>query len=362
VRVINFSPGPAGLPLDALTRMRDELLDFEGTGMSIMEQSHRGISYERVHTEAIERLTRLLSIPASHQVLFLTGGATAQFALIPLNFLATGKSADYVVTGHWSERAIEEARAVGQVKVAYSAKQPDGQFTRVPRQDEVRLSAAAAYVHSTSNNTIYGTQFHTLLDTGKVPHVCDMSSDFLWRPFDIGRFDFAYAGAQKNVGPSGVLIAVVRKSFVESGATALPKALQYRSVLAANSLLNTPPTLAIYLVRNVLAWIESNGGLAWMESRNRQKAALLYEAIDSMADFYRCPVEVASRSVMNIVFRLPSEALNELFVKEAEREGMVGLKGYRTVGGIRVSAYNAVSVENVATLVAFMKSFAEKNG
>ncbi len=340
--------------------MRDELLDFEGTGMSIMEQSHRGAAYERVHGEAIERLTRLLNLPSTHQILFLTGGATQQFALIPLNFLPSGKSADYVVTGHWSERAVDEAKSVGSVRIAFDAKTSDGQFVRVPRQDEVVFSKDAAYLHSTSNNTIYGTQFHQQLDTGSVPHLCDMSSDFLWRPIDIGKFDLAYAGAQKNLGPSGVTLAVVNKDFVRGGSRSLPKALQYQTALANNSLFNTPPTLAIYLVRNVLAWLEHNGGLPWMESRNRAKAALLYSSLDDQKDFYRCPVEPASRSVMNIVFRLPSEALNATFVKEAEKQGMVGLKGHRIVGGIRVSAYNAVSEQDIATLVSFMKSFALK--
>jgi phosphoserine aminotransferase len=362
VRVINFSPGPAGLPLPSLERLRDELLDFEGTGMSIMEQSHRGKAYERVHGEAIERLTALLTIPQTHQVLFLTGGATAQFGLIPLNFLPPSKTADYVITGHWSERAFEEAQSVGNVRVAFSSKEKDGGFRRVPRQDEVQIAADAAYLHTTSNNTIYGTQFHTLLDSGSIPQVCDMSSDFLWRPFDIGKFAFAYAGAQKNLGPSGVVVAVVNKDFVAGGNRRLPKALQYQTAMTHNSLFNTPPTLAIYLVRNVLAWIESEGGLAGMEARNQHKASLLYGALDRLAGFYRAPVERASRSVMNIVFYLPSEALEVQFVKEAEAQHMVGLKGYRTVGGIRVSAYNAVSPKDIATLVSFMEAFAAKHG
>jgi phosphoserine aminotransferase len=360
MRVINFNAGPAGLPLPALERARDELLDFKGTGMSIMEHSHRGATYEAVHDEAIALLTELLGIPNSHEVVFVQGGATLQFALVPMNFLLKGKSADYVHTGVWSEKAIAEARSLGQVRVAWEPA--DGKFVRVPSQAEVKLDPDAAYVHTTSNNTIYGTQFHTLLETGRVPHVCDMSSDFLWRPFDISKFAFVYAGAQKNIGPSGVVVVVANKDFVAAARKDIPKVLRYQTYAEANSLYNTPNTFGIYLCRNVLAWLKDFGGLKAMEARNKEKAALLYGAIDGMSGFYRAPVEKASRSVMNIVFRLPSEALEEKFVAEAKKASMVGLKGHRSAGGIRVSAYNAVSVEDIKTLVSFMESFARANG
>jgi phosphoserine aminotransferase len=361
-RVINFNPGPAGLPLPALEKARDELIDYRGSGMSIMEHSHRGKEYEAVHHEAMARLTRLLAIPDTHQVIFLTGGASMQFALVPMNFLPADKTADYVLTGVWSDKAIDEAKYVGKTRVAGSSKLPDGRYTRVLTQAEVQFAPDAAYAHTTSNNTIYGTQFHTFLDTGSVPHVCDMSSDFLWRTFDVSKFDFVYAGAQKNLGPSGVLVAVARKSFLAKARTDIPKIFRYAVHAENDSLYNTPPTLAIYLVNNVLEWMEGQGGLDGMERRNRAKAEALYGALDRLKGFYTAPVEVASRSVMNIVFRCPSEALDEAFVTGAKKAGMVGLKGHRLSGGIRASTYNAVSVEDVQSLVSFMESFAKSHG
>jgi phosphoserine aminotransferase len=362
MRVINFNPGPAALPLPALERARDELLEFEGSGMSIMEHSHRGKVYEAVHHEAQERLKRLLKIPSTHTVVFTTGGASMQFALVPMNFLPAGKRADYVVTGGWSEKALDEAKLVGETRVAASTRLEDGRYVRVPTQAEVQLAPDAAYVHTTSNNTLYGTQFHTFLDTGAVPQVCDMSSDFLWRPMDVSKFALTYAGAQKNLGPSGVVVVVANSEFLKSGRKDIPKIFRYQTQADNDSMYNTPPTLAIYLVRNVLAWIEGEGGLEAMERRNRAKADLLYGTLDAMAEFYRAPVEKASRSVMNIVFRLPTEALDEQFVAEAKKAGMVGLKGHRLTGGIRVSAYNATSERDVATLVEFMKGFAKAKG
>ncbi len=354
-RVSNFNAGPAGLPLPVLERARDEFIDFAGTGMSIMEHSHRGKAYEGVHNEAIALLRELAGIPDSHHVLFLQGGASQQFAMVPMNFLG-GKSADYVHTGHWSDRAIDEAKFYGQVRVAAASG-----TTRVPRADEVKVDPQAAYLHYTSNNTIEGTQFHHDLDGGTVPTVVDMSSDLLWKRQDYTRHAFIYGGAQKNLGPSGVTLVIARKDFVDAGRKDLPKIFQYRSYAANNSLYNTPPTFAIYLVRNVLAWIKSVGGVAQIEAWNREKGRLLYEAIDSRPDYYKCPVDVDSRSFMNVVFRLPSEALEEKFVKESLAAGLVGLKGYRTVGGIRASLYNAVTVADVQKLVGFMDEFARGN-
>ncbi|WP_141592034.1 3-phosphoserine/phosphohydroxythreonine transaminase [Myxococcus sp. AB056] len=362
MRVINFNAGPAGLPLPALERARDELIDFQGSGMSVMEHSHRGREYEGVHDEAISLLTRLLGIPDTHQVLFLTGGASQQFAQVPMNFLRPGASADYLMTGVWSEKAFDEAKYYGTPRVAVSTAQPDKRYTRVPRQDELRLESNAAYVHLTSNNTIFGTQWHTFPDVGNVPLVADMSSDFLWKGFDVSRFGLIYAGAQKNLGPSGVTLVVADKAFIARGRTDIPKIFRYTTHAENNSLYNTPPTLAIYLVRNVLAWIQSVGGLAQLEQWNREKAALLYGAVDRHPEFYRAPVERESRSVMNAVFQLPTEALEAAFVADAKQQGMVGLKGHRTAGGIRVSMYNAVSVENVRTLAAFMDHFVKTRG
>ncbi len=362
MRAINFSAGPAGLPLPALEKARDELLDYAGTGMSIMEQSHRDKPYEAVHRDATERLTKLLGIPETHTVLWLTGGASAQFALVPMNFLPAGRSADYVMTGVWSEKAVDEAKLLGTPRIAANTRNPDGKYTRVPTQAEVQFDPNAAFVHSTSNNTIYGTQFHTMLDTGKVPHICDMSSDFMWRPLDVSKFDFIYAGAQKNLGPSGVLVAIARKEFLQSARKDIPKIFRYQTHAEADSLYNTPPTLAIYLVRNVLEWMEGQGGLPGMEKRNRAKAELLYGALDRLNGFYVAPVEKASRSVMNIVFRTPSEALDATFVAESKKANMIGLKGHRTAGGIRVSAYNAVSVQDIEVLVSFMEQFEKSHG
>ncbi len=362
MRVINFNAGPAALPLAVLEKTRAELLDFQGSGMSIMEHSHRGPEYTEVHNDAIARLTRLLAIPPSHQVLFLTGGASTQFALVPMNFRRPQESADYVVTGVWAEKAYEEAMVIGKTRLAASTRNQAGRYLRVPRRDEIDLDPNAAFIHTTSNNTVVGTQFHSRLDFGNVPHVCDMSSDFLWKKIDVADYDFIYAGAQKNLGPSGVVVAVARKEFMERGRSDIPTIFRYAVHSNNNSTYNTPPTFAIYLVRNVLEWVESLGGLDAIESRNRAKAQRLYDAVDRLHGFYRAPVEIASRSVMNIVFACPSEALDDTFVREAKKAGMVGLRGYRTTGGIRVSAYNAVSVEDVDTLVSFMDSFAKRHG
>jgi phosphoserine aminotransferase len=266
------------------------------------------------------------------------------------------------MTGVWSEKALDEAKLLGATRIAATTRNADGKYTRVPTQAELQLDPNAAYVHSTSNNTIYGTQFHTFPDTGKVPHVCDMSSDFMWRPLDVSKFDFIYAGAQKNLGPSGVVVVIARKDFIATGRKDIPKIFRFSTHAENDSLYNTPPTLAIYLVRNVLEWMEGQGGLPGMEKRNSKKAELLYGALDRLAGFYVAPVEKASRSVMNIVFRTPSEALDATFVAEAKKANMIGLKGHRTAGGIRVSAYNAVSVQDIETLVSFMDQFAKSHG
>jgi phosphoserine aminotransferase len=354
-RVANFNAGPAALPLPVLERARDELIDFQGTGMSIMEHSHRGKAYEGVHHEAIALLRELAGIGDDYHVILLQGGASTQFAMVPMNLLPSGKSADYVLTGHWSDRAFEEAQVVGRARAA--ANTAEVKHTRVPTQAELSLDAAAAYLHITSNNTIEGTQFHDFPDGGSVPVVADMSSDFLWRKIDVSRFGLIYAGAQKNLGPSGVTVVIARKDLVDAGRKDIPKIFRYSTHASQNSLFHTPPTFAVYLMRNVLAWIKDSGGLAQIEAWNRDKARLLYGAIDARPDFYRCPISPESRSTMNIVFRLPSEELEDKFVKQATAANLIGLKGHRSVGGIRVSTYNAVSVDNVKSLVSFMGSF-----
>jgi phosphoserine aminotransferase len=358
-RVFNFNAGPAALPLSALERARDELIDFQGSGMSIIEHSHRGKDYEAVHNEAEKLLRELLSISDQYHVLFLQGGASQQFAMVPMNLLPQGKSADYILTGGWSEKALDEAKIIGQTRVA-ATTQENGKYARIPAQSELKLDPNATYVHMTSNNTLFGTQWFDFPNVGSVPLVCDMSSDFLWRKFDVDKFAFIYAGAQKNVGPSGLVVAIARKDLVENGRKDIPKIFRYKTHADANSLYNTPPTFSIYLARNVLLWIKEQGGLDAVEKMNREKGRVIYGAIDAAPDFYRCPVEKNSRSLMNVVFRLPTEALEEQFVSEAKKSKMVGLKGHRSVGGVRVSTYNAVSLEAVKAVAQFMGDFAKK--
>lgn len=387
-RVLNFSGGPAALPLPALERARAELLDFAGTGMSVMEQSHRGKAYDAVHEEALALVREVAALPTTHDVLFLQGGASMQFAQVPLAFLKPGSSADYVVQGVWGEKALGEAEVVGKlvgarVRVAattgVSTDGTDGtggkrgkggkvNYTRAPWPAEVPIDPSAAYVHVTSNETIHGIQFEgapggpAMPETGGVPLVCDMSSDFLWRPIDFSRFAFVYAGAQKNVGPSGLVLVIAAKDFIAHGRKDIPKIFRYDIAAENKSLYNTPATFSIYLLRNVLSWLKSEGGLATFEARNREKARLVYAAIDDAGPVYRCPVEKPSRSMMNAVFRLPTEELDAAFVAEAKERGMVGLKGHRSVGGIRASLYNAVDLPAVQTLVEFMADFAKRHG
>lgn len=359
-RVINFSPGPATLPFSALEHAQKEFLDFEGTGMSILEHSHRGKDYARVHQETKDLLKELLSIPDSHEVLFMQGGATGQFALVPMNFLKPQMSADYVMTGAWSKKALAEAKIAGNARKA-SDQEEDGKFRRVPHQSELELDPKAAYLHFTSNNTIFGTQFHTFPDSGSVPLVSDMSSDILWRPIDVSKFGLIYAGAQKNLGPAGITIVIIRKSWVEEARTDIPKIFRYKTILDGDSLQNTVPTFPIYIVRNVLRWVKEQGGAQAMEAQNKKKSQLLYNAIDKSNGYFNCPVEKDSRSVMNVVFRLPSEELEKKFVTSAAEHEMVNTKGHRSVGGIRISMYNAMPLSSIEKLVHFMEDFQKKN-
>jgi phosphoserine aminotransferase len=372
-RIMNFNAGPAALPLPALERARAELIDFAGSGMSVMEHSHRGKDYEKVHDEALALVRELLGVPDAYEVLFLQGGASQLFAQIPMNLLDDGAVADYVVTGAWGEKALSEAKVVAalygaDVRVAGSTGAGEGKeksYVRAPKPSELNPTPRASYLHFTSNETIHGVQFgvdpaRPFPAAGGAPLVADMSSDFLWRRFDVSRFGLVYAGAQKNIGPSGVVVVVVSKDLVARGRKDIPKIFQLRTHADNRSLYNTPPTFGIYMVRNVLSWLKEGGGLEAMEQRNRAKAGKLYATIDANAAFYRCPVEKESRSVMNVVFRLPSEQREEAFVAEAKKQGMVGLKGHRSVGGIRVSAYNAVEPAWVDALCAFMEDFARR--
>lgn len=359
-RVFNFNAGPAALPLPALERAQRELLELGSSGMSVLEHSHRGKEYEAVHDEAMALVRRLLSVPDDYHVMLLQGGASQQFAMVPMNLLPAGKSADYVLTGGWSEKALEEAKLVGTARVAATTA-VDGRYTRIPTQAELDLDPAAAYVHITSNNTLFGTQWFDFPNTGDVPLVADMSSDFMWRKFDVSKFGLVYAGAQKNIGPSGIVVVLARKSLVDGGRKDIPKIFRYKTHADNKSLYNTPPTFSVYLVRNVLAWLEEQGGLDAVEKQNREKGRVLYGVLDELSSFYKCPVDVGSRSLMNVVFRLPTEALEEKLIAEAKKAGMVGLKGHRAVGGIRVSTYNAVSLQAVTALAQLLRDFARAN-
>lgn len=358
-RIYNFNPGPAMLPLPALEEARDALVNFKGSGMSILEISHRSALFEEVLQSAIARVKRLLGLDDRFLVLFMQGGASLQFVLVPMNLASDAKPVDYVDTGTWSTKAIKEARILGKnVRVVASSEDKD--FTYIP--ENITINSDAAYLHITSNNTIRGTQYQSFPKTGDVPLVSDMSSDIFSRVFDPAPFGLIYAGAQKNAGPAGVTLVIVRKDILERVPAHLPTMLKYTTHAEKNSLYNTPPCFAIFMVDLVLKWLEEDmGGLAKIEAVNREKASLLYDYMDSQ-DFYRGTARPDSRSWMNVTFRLPSAELEKKFIEEAQMAGLGGLKGHRSVGGCRASIYNAMPVEGVRALVEFMKEFAAKNG
>jgi phosphoserine aminotransferase len=358
-RIINFNPGPAALPLEVLEEARDELLNYKGSGMSVAEISHRSAHFEDILNDAVDRLRRLLNIPSNYKVLFLQGGASSQFTLIPMNLLPDGKSADYINTGTWSTKAIKEIEALGKpYKVIASSEDRD--FRYIPK--DFSVSPDAAYLHFTSNNTIKGTQWASFPNAGNAPLVCDMSSDILSRAFDVAPFGLIYAGAQKNLGPAGVTLVIIREDMLERVPKNLPSMFKYTTHADKNSLYNTPPCLNIYLVQLVVKWVDEKvGGLAEMERRNKEKADLLYNFMDQN-DFYQGTADTDSRSFMNVTFRLPSEDLEKAFVAEALQNKLGGLKGHRSVGGCRASMYNAMSKESIEALIHFMKAFADKNG
>ena len=360
-RVFNFSPGPATLPPSVIERVRESLLDFGGTGIGVMECSHRSKPFDDALNEAKALLLELLGAPEGYDVIFLGGGASMQFAMTPMNLLGPDKSADYVVTGTWSKKAVKEAKRFGNVNVA-ATTEVDGGFRSVPKVAELALDPKAAYVHMTSNNTIFCTQFSEFPDTGDVPLICDMSSDILSRPLDISKFAYVYAGAQKNLGPAGVCVGVMRKSLLERCNDDIPTMLSWKTYVDKNSLFNTPPAIAIYTVLEVLRWVKEQGGAAAMEKQNATKGRLLYGLIDEQPEFFRAPVEKDSRSLMTVAFRLPTEELEKQFIAEALEQGLSGLKGHRSVGGIRVSMYNAMPIEGIEKLTSFMRTFAKKNG
>lgn len=359
-RIYNFAAGPAVMPVPVLRQAQTELLNYRGTGMSVMEMSHRSTTFEDIIHTAENNVRQLYKIPANYKVLFLQGGASLQFAMIPMNFLPQSTSADYIMSGSWSEAALKEAKKLGQARIAASTESE--QYRRVPRQDEIQLDPEAAYAHFTSNNTIYGTQWRTEPEVGNIPLICDSSSDILSRPLDISKYGVLYGGAQKNAGPSGVTLVIIREDMLEKVPPKLPAMLDYRLQAEKESLYNTPPTFAIYLLGLVTQWLLDMGGLSEMQRRNQEKAALLYAAIDASNGFYKGYSLPDSRSLMNITFRLPSEELEKKFTKEATAASLDGLKGHRSVGGLRASIYNAFPREGVETLVNFMQDFRQKNG
>ncbi|MBS3756284.1 MAG: 3-phosphoserine/phosphohydroxythreonine transaminase [Desulfobacterales bacterium] len=358
-RICNFNAGPAALPEPVLKELQANVLDFQNCCMSILEISHRSKDFDNVINDAVARTKRLLNIGDDYHVLFLQGGASMQFAMIPMNFLAGGRKADYLNTGSWSTKAIKEAQ-IQNKNHNVAASSEDRNFAYIPK--EFSFSPDAAYVHITSNNTIKGTQWDQFPDTGNVPMFADMSSDFMCRPFDMSRFGLVYAGAQKNIGPAGVCMVIVRDDMLKLIPDGLPTMLDYRTHVEKNSMYNTPPCFAVYTVQLVLKWLEETiGGLGEMEKINRKKADILYSAMDE-SSFYRGTADKDSRSLMNVTFRLPSEDLEKKFIDEAAQNGLGGLKGHRSVGGCRASIYNAATVEAVEKLVSFMKDFEKKNG
>ena len=358
-RAYNFNAGPSALPLEVLKKAQQELLNFDHSGMSVMELSHRSSTFEKVHNEAIERLRKLYAIPENYEVLFIQGGASLQFSMIPMNFLASEQTASYVNTGAWSDKAIKEAKLFGNVQIAGSSK--ENNYTYIPELSELNISADDSYVHITSNNTIFGTQWKDFPTTQDVPLIADMSSDILSKRIDISKFALIYAGAQKNLGPSGVTVVIIRKDLLEKENKAIPTMLKYSTYASNNSLYNTPPTFGIYMLGEVLKWVEAEGGLEAIETRNHFKAKLIYDAIDESNGFYTGHAQVASRSLMNITFRVSDEQLEKQFLVEAKEAGFVGLEGHRSVGGCRASTYNAVPVETCQALANFMNEFRAKH-
>jgi len=358
-RIHNFNPGPAALPLSVLEEVQENLLDFQGSGMSITEISHRSRQFDDVVNDAVARTKRLLGLDDNFEVLFIQGGASLQFCMIPMNFLPEGKSADYVDTGTWSTKAIKEAEIQGK-SIRVVASSEDKNYSYIPQN--ISFSEDATFVHLTSNNTIKGTQWAEFPDTRGVPIICDMSSDIMSRPVDVNRFGMMYAGAQKNVGPAGACLVIIRKDLLDWIPDTVPTMLKYSTFSAKNSMYNTPPCFAVYTVQLVLKWLEDTvGGLEKMAAINQEKAQLLYSFMDD-SDFYRATAAADSRSLMNVTFRLPSEDLEKQFVEQALANGLGGLKGHRSVGGCRASIYNAVPPQAVEALVDFMKLFARKNG
>lgn len=358
-KTLNFNPGPAILPAEVLKTIQQELLDYKATGMSILEISHRAAEYEEINNAAVALTKEILGLRDGYQVLFVGGGASTQFAMIPMNFLRKDQIAAYTDTGSWANKAIKEAKLFGNVNVVASSKEDS--YKWIPKISDIKIPPEAVYFHTTSNNTIYGTQWQEFPDTGNVPHICDMSSDFCSRRRDFNKFAMIYAGAQKNIGPAGVTMLIIRDELLAKCKDGNPTMLDYRTHAKENSLYNTPPVFAVYVVRLVLEWIKKAGGLSAIEKINHAKKERIYQMVDLHPDFYKGTVNPDSRSWMNLTFRLPSEDLEKKFLAEAKANKFVGLKGHRSVGGVRVSLYNAMTLEGADTLAGFMETFCKAN-
>ncbi|MBS4007702.1 MAG: 3-phosphoserine/phosphohydroxythreonine transaminase [Clostridium sp.] len=358
-RVYNFNPGPSALPLPVLEKARSTFLNYESTGMSVLEMSHRSQEFEEIIHSAEALFKELAGVGDDYRVLFLQGGASLQFSMIPLNFIGN-KSADYVLTGQFAEKAYEEARKIAEIRVA--ATTADRNFSEIPRQADLELDRNAAYLHITTNNTIFGTEWHYIPETYGVPLIADMSSDIFSRPLDYNKFALVYAGAQKNLGPAGVTVVLIRKELLEHVPPSLPSMLRYDVYAKNDSLYNTPPTFSIYLLRLMLEWLKEKGGLAYIGKYNAEKSTVVYQGIDSSNDFYQGHARQDSRSLMNITFRLPTTELEKQFLAQAAEAKLVGLKGHRSVGGIRASVYNAMSSEGCEKLAEFMETFRKRHG
>lgn len=358
-RAYNFNAGPSALPLEVLERAQQQLVNFRDSGMSIMEMSHRSAIFDEVHNEAIALLKKLYAIPENYEVLFLQGGASLQFTMVPMNFLQADQTASYVLSGSWAEKAFKEAKLFGTPVEAASTK--ENQYRSIPALADIHFNEEDAYVHITSNNTIYGTQWKEYPETGNVPLVADMSSDILSKPIDISKFALIYAGAQKNLGPSGVTVVIIRKDLLEKENKNIPTMLKYTTHADSNSLYNTPPTFGIFMLGEVLKWVESKGGVAEIAKHNEVKAKVIYDAIDNSNGFYKGHATPESRSLMNITFRVADEELEKQFLAEAKAAGFIGLNGHRSVGGCRASTYNAVPLEACEALRDFMVAFQQKH-
>ena len=358
-RIYNLSAGPAILPEEVLLEAQKDLFSYKGSGMSIMEMSHRGKIFDGVIKEAEADLRKLLSIGDDYAVLFLQGGATLQFSMVPLNLMPPKNKADYIITGSWAKKAAKEAKRVGTVNVAGSTEADN--FSHLPKQSELKLDPDASYAHYTSNNTIYGTQYTTEPEVGNVPLVCDASSDFLHKKIDINKYALIYAGAQKNIGPSGVVVVIIKKELLDRSSDSLHTYMNYKIHVENDSMYNTPTTFGIYIAGLVFKWLLNMGGLDAMYKLNLEKAGILYNAIDASGGYYKGTTAVEDRSLMNVTYRLPSEELEKKFIDEAKKKGFEGLKGHRIVGGIRASIYNAFPKKGVEDLVAFMEEFKKNN-